>query len=243
MVLRLSKMNGLATRRKLLCEAAVLQFLTANTALPIPIVRFHTTEQTFSSHNPLMLVSKCEGDRLDYVWGRMTLESKTSIIQQMAGFVCELFRVRRQTQIGTLHWWDQTRCHVIAPSGTLSRTPPAAFACADDLILFCLDCNANDTNVIGTEEVDKRDALATVQLIRSNPEVWKAELLENDIQMLVHLDSEPRNILVTETCEVTGLVDWEFSMFLPPGLAVQYPVNNFIASIRPSKLKPVLGTI
>ncbi|KPI44416.1 uncharacterized protein AB675_8366 [Cyphellophora attinorum] len=227
-------------------EVATLRWLQRHTTIPVPeVLAFESSSRTDLGYE-WILMKMLPGKPLSQCWGALSLEQKERIIKKIANYHYQLLqRENAQSKIGSLQLphtesskQDQhTRESVVGAmvhmpfifgehaDSTIQRGPYDSISAwyrawlielaliEDKIRLTWDDCE-------GLEQSGKHLA---------NGKALKELILEhttlNDAAptFLTHHDLHHGNILIDDAGNITGLVDWEFTLFAPKYRAFSTP--------------------
>ncbi|KAL7790756.1 kinase-like protein [Trichoderma ceciliae] len=166
-------------------EARTMQFIAANTTIPVPTV--HEVDQEDGRVTSIVM-DYVPGKSLDEAWGDLTPEQKLSTARQLRGYVSQL-RSLKGDYIGAL---DGGKA-VIGRRVTLECGPFASERLFNGFLL---------EDIVGTAP----------KLMRHYA---RHSLSDNHEIVFTHGDFAPRNILVDEEGRVTAILDWEEAGWYP----------------------------
>ncbi|KAL0958433.1 hypothetical protein HGRIS_000575 [Hohenbuehelia grisea] len=244
--------DHLSLARKMRSEVATMQWIRANTDIPVPAVLFACTNPVNPVGAAYMIMQKLPGHALGKVWDEISQTQKDTIIAQLARFNVTLMKSGSFKQIGSM----------VPTNGGISIGPlipsPISWFFRRDPTLdngpwnseqeYLLACVSRELQWIATHQ-DKLAAVwandatnpgedttvadYTTLLQRLQAEIPRLEGLDDSYGQLGpfvirHPDLSLGNILVRDDdpTVITGIIDWEGSYTAP--LWAMTPVPQFL---------------
>lgn len=178
--------TGDATR---LAEALTMKVVRDKTTIPVPkIYNAYVDEQ--NGHGTIIM-DYVEGEELRHVWDALAPEERSSIVDQLRGYMDQL-RSIRGSFIGSI---DNTYCE-------------------DQLF-------TDDLGAYGPYKDEQSFREGIIKALRSSQESPFTEIVAEFIRalpqhriVLTHSDFTPRNILVRQG-KVVAILDWEMAGYYP----------------------------
>jgi serine/threonine protein kinase len=182
-----------------LTEAEAMRYVACNTSIPIPTVH-DAYEHEGRSY---ILMSRVHGKPLGGVWNSLCFDQKASIVRQLNHYMAEL-----ETLSGDFY-------------GALWKSP------SED-IFFQHHPFRNEKIQYGPY-VSRQEYNAGLvaalknsrpdQSLSASDQTLAEKLLQIDDERKIfsHGDLHPNNIIIDDTCCITGIVDWEGAGFSIPG--------------------------
>ncbi|KAJ4487678.1 hypothetical protein J3R30DRAFT_3786936 [Lentinula aciculospora] len=191
-------------RNKVWREYEILKWMSSLASLPVP--RPILCEAN-STSPPFMITSKCEGIEVIYGFGTLSEDAKVKI-RFFLRLLC-------------------SKHHALSKLEVLCASPPPLPAILEVLRLkldqplptekLRLLCNRNRTTSVANIE----------PILRRMETVFAEEARRQDGTQLrcipYHSDAVSHNILIDDSGEIAGVIDWECHVILPAYLAVDYP--------------------
>jgi aminoglycoside phosphotransferase (APT) family kinase protein len=165
-------------------ETENMSFIRKHTSIPIPEV---FDEYDTSDGRHCIIMSHIPGTPLQEAWPNMPDESKSSIIEQLIGYIHELRQLKGES--------------VSSASGSPTFMP--LFKSPVDKVLH----SSSEFHNLLTSRVVQTIPKFYVALIRSRFD-------DNSRLVFTHADLVDRNILVQDG-RITGILDWEWAGFYP----------------------------
>ncbi|KFY04524.1 hypothetical protein O988_00714 [Pseudogymnoascus sp. VKM F-3808] len=236
----------LEPRFKTLSEVATIEWMRANTNIPVPKVVHYDA----SNNNPIgfeyILMTKLPGKPLtDEVWKSISFPAKEELIKRLAELSASLFK-KQFRGIGSLvsasppklgpvldskfFWHDNTRLDV--PRGAFATCLEWYHAILDLKQQAALSTIAGlrDAVVDAYVKIDRAWAQSTLQVIsRVRPLIDRILPVsslggdEAEPSMLFHESLNWYNILVDDSGALTGILDWQCTPVVPVWSACTYP--------------------
>jgi tRNA A-37 threonylcarbamoyl transferase component Bud32 len=178
--------TGDATR---LAEALTMRAVREKTTIPVPKI-YNAYLDNETGHGTIIM-DYVEGEELRYVWDKLKPEERSSIIEQLRGYM-EQLRSIEGSFIGSI---DNTYCE-------------------DQLF-------TDDLGSYGPYEDENSFHEGIIKALRSSQEGPYTEMVADFIRalpqhriVLTHSDFAPRNILVSQG-KVVAILDWEMAGYYP----------------------------
>ncbi|KAI0197969.1 kinase-like domain-containing protein [Astrocystis sublimbata] len=177
-------------------EEAALRIVREHTTIPVPEVYW----TKYSTKNGLpygeIFMQEIPGLPLDGTWDSLEPSTKERICSQAWGFVEQLRKIPKPSEFEELY-----QC---GADGSLSR----------DVLLA--DLESPHSPILDDESLRRR---INERYLHFNGGSYGEHLPDylphSDVSVFSHCDLAPRNIMVDESCTITGLIDWEFSGWYP----------------------------
>ncbi|KAI1179251.1 kinase-like domain-containing protein [Nemania sp. FL0916] len=177
-------------------EEAALRIVREHTTIPVPEV-YHSIWRTVDGH-PYgeIFMEHIPGEPLERKWDALEPSEKERLCNEVWGFVAQLRKIPKPPELEAFYQCgaDGSGSEDILLRGF--KEPPQPIL--DDESLrkrineLYLECNGG-----------------------SYGEHLPDFLPRSDISVFTHCDLAPKNIMVDESCNITGLIDWETSGFYP----------------------------
>lgn len=167
-------------------EASALNFVAANTTIPVPKVH-RVSASDDGEHNEIVM-DFIPGMTLEKAWESLDHNQKVSIAREVNSYVCQLHRLKG-TYIGSV---DRGPITV----GRYDR----------------LYCGPFDNEKLFNEYLHSRIVKTAPRTLRHYA---KACLYENHPIIFTHADLGPHNIMVDERGRLSAIIDWEDSGWYP----------------------------
>jgi serine/threonine protein kinase len=181
-----------------LSEAEAMRFVACKISIPVPTVH-DAYEQEGRSY---IFMSRVHGKPLGQVWNSLATEQKASIVRQLHHYVAELGTLSGDFY-GAL--WD-------SPCGDIffHHHPFQNEKIQYGPYVSRQEYNAGLVAALANSRPD--------QTLSASDQALAEKLLQLDDERkpFSHGDLHPSNIIVDDTCRVTGIVDWESAGFSIP---------------------------
>ena len=247
------------TRLKTENEAAVIAWLSANTSIPTPeVVRYDASRDNVLGHEYLLQM-RCPGVTAGSMYDEVTPEQMEYILDQLQDYMLQLWRIPVQ-HIGGFRFgtsssagkdgmasivpgpcigedcWQEGDIQKYWGSGesfeSLNAIEPG-YPTFSEFAVARLSKNIRSIRIhdsmswIEKQDLDKLERL--VSQLRSTT----GQQQINDVSFrLAHRDLHFWNFVIDpKTCQITGILDWEYAQCLPPPLA-NLNVRPFLNSCK-----------
>ncbi|RWA05558.1 hypothetical protein EKO27_g9548 [Xylaria grammica] len=177
-------------------EEEALRTVKKFTTIPVPDV--HKSEYTTVDDSPFgqIWMERVPGSPLDKLWDTLEDSTKERICKELWGFVKQLRAIPKPSRLRPFYQCgaDGSACQDVLLEDLTSPPEPLLNddALRNRINQRYLHCNGGS---YGENLMDY--------------------LPRSDKSVFTHADLAPRNILVDERVEITGLIDWEFSGWYP----------------------------
>ncbi|KAI1131114.1 kinase-like protein [Nemania abortiva] len=177
-------------------EEAALRIVREHTTIPVPEV-YWTRYGTKNGYDyGEIFMEHILGSSLDGIWDTLEPSTKERLCNEVWGFVEQLRKIPKPPEFETLY-----QC---CADGSPSR----------DILLQ--DLKSPPSPILDDESLRRR---INERYLDHNGGSYGEHLPDflphSDISVFTHADLAPRNIMVDESCTITGLIDWEFSGWYP----------------------------
>ncbi|KAJ6516740.1 kinase-like domain-containing protein [Mycena vitilis] len=191
-VKRISRSRAVKTTpQTLLTEALALEFIAANTTIPVP--RVHKLFRDRRGYLNLVM-DYVEGRELEGVWKNLSSKDRLIIIHQLRGYLRQL-RALQPPRPGAVEAVDGTACKDFR----IRSDPFGPFSSVPEFETFL------GRNWLMENKLAEYDEFA--------PALWRC--VSRDYRtVFTHCDLAPRNILVQGT-RIVAIVDWEMAGWYP----------------------------
>ncbi|KAJ4475826.1 hypothetical protein C8R41DRAFT_923540 [Lentinula lateritia] len=212
-------------RDKVQRECEILKWMGSLDSLPVP--KPILCDAT-SPSPPFMITNKCEGIQVIYGFGTLSEDAKMRNLRSFARFAIAMFQAKCPQQIGSIMRFS-SNSESPRDSGSTkveigpvvayrkTETPSQCFSSAQEYIRWLIACKQNRANSVANVK----------PILRRAEAIFAQETQRQDEEQLRcipwHGDAVSHNILIDNSGEITGVIDWEFHMILPAYLAVDYP--------------------
>jgi aminoglycoside phosphotransferase (APT) family kinase protein len=177
-------------RKICLHEADNMKFIRKHTSIPVPEV---FDEYDTSDGRHCIIMSRIPGTPLQEAWPKLPDESKSSIVEQLIGYIHELRQLKGES--------------VSSASG--SPTSMYIFGSHMDKVVH----SSSEFHHLLTSRVYRLP-----NMLRKIPEAYvdflRSRFDDNSRLVFTHADLADRNILVQDG-RITGIIDWEWAGFYP----------------------------
>jgi aminoglycoside phosphotransferase (APT) family kinase protein len=229
-------------------EVTTLAFVRENTTIPVPKVIAHDPGLTNELGFEWILMERLDGRPLREVWHDLSWLKKGLVVQQVAGFIAQLSRLKF-TDTGSIYSCDAYRDNDQQPSDkpdfTIGEavsptffiedhiqlsTPRGPFPTSYALVTAHMQHLQRDIiNQLHSDDEDDRDDAEEMQDIYNLLQPIISQLFpENpapasEPTTLYHHDLSANNILVNSQGDLIGIIDWECTIAAPAWLSFQLP--------------------
>lgn len=238
---------------KVQCEAALMQYIAKNTSIPVPrVVAYGKASENPTGLGPFIIMTWVEGKKMSDVLRKEDTDPKEAILDpgidqrtlqtlygQMAEILLELWDLNFEA-IGSLALKEQAGTHAIAgrpltiEMNELIRTcglkesvfEDRVYHSTTDYIASLLEQQSKhleqQRNSI-YDSMDCREKYACRHLMKAIALNFIDRATNYGPFQLFCDDLCPGNVLVDDTLQVTGVIDWEFSYAAPSQFAGSIP--------------------
>ncbi|KAJ4483041.1 hypothetical protein C8J55DRAFT_511339 [Lentinula edodes] len=228
-------------RDKVQRECEILKWMDSLASLPVP--RPILCEVN-SASPPFMITSKCEGIEVIFGFGTLSEDAKIRNLRSFARFAIAMFQAQCPQQIGSIMRFSSnsprnsrsTKVEIgPAVAYRKTETPSQCFSSAQEYIRWLIACKQNRASSV----------VNVGPILRRAEAIFVEEDRRQDADQLrcipCHGDAVSHNILIDDSGEITGVIDWEFHMILPAYLAVDYPSWITYDGLQDPKFFPNTG--
>ncbi|KAF7323597.1 Phosphotransferase enzyme family-domain-containing protein [Mycena kentingensis (nom. inval.)] len=226
-------------RSKTSGEVATLQWLRANTGLPIPKVLAFQGSPTPKGFE-WMIMERMPGKPLREAWRGLSMQQKVALVERLAEFQAELHASShlRFPCIGTLQPGEPTPGRIVSHRFFMAdhpryKIPWGPFSSSRDwmdsqlqILILSLDGAGGGAEETRACAKKLREVLPTVF----------PEKTDGGEAVIWHDDLSMANILVDTQGEITAIIDWECVSALPLWVATRYPC--FFTNTRAREEEP-----
>ncbi|KAJ3851327.1 hypothetical protein EV368DRAFT_43371 [Lentinula lateritia] len=172
------------------------------------------------------------------------IRDKIRNLRSFARFAITMFQAQCPQQIGSIMRFSSnsprnsrsTKVEIgPAVAYRKTETPSQCFSSAQEYIRWLIACKQNRASSVANVGIILRRAEA----------IFVEEDKHQDADQLrcipCHGDAVSHNILIDDSGEITGVIDWEFHMILPAYLAVDYPSWITYDGLQDPKFFPNTG--
>ncbi|KAJ7163751.1 kinase-like domain-containing protein [Mycena filopes] len=178
-----------------LTEALNLQYIAANTTIPVP--RVHQTIRNRSG-GMYIIMDAVEGTNLEAVWDDLSLDDRLSIMHQLRGYITQL-RELEPPHPGAVEAVNGTACNDIRVAG--DGFGPFS-SVAEFHTFLAWDWFMENKITAG----EYQEFAPAIRRCAARSEPYRT--------VFAHCDLAPRNILVKGT-KIVAIVDWEMAGWYP----------------------------
>ncbi|KAH6844687.1 kinase-like domain-containing protein [Chaetomium sp. MPI-CAGE-AT-0009] len=224
-IARFSRLSN--TRAKSLSEIATAQYLKRFSSIPVPEIYYYDLDPDNDIGAPVVLMERMPGRHLNKIWDDLWLESKKSVLSQIASVIAQLSSLKFN-QIGSL---DE---HGVGPLiSTCFDRPKGPFHSTYEYMQSFLPApKLSDGSPVVKDPL--QEARAMIEHFLANTD-------QACIQPpfgLIHADFDGQNMLFLDSPDdsgprLTGVIDFEFAFTGPVYFLYEYPI--FIQDVSWSK--------
>ena len=171
-------------------EADNMNFIRKHTSIPVPEV---FDEYDTSDGRHCIIMSRIPGTTLQEAWPTLSDESRSSIVEQLVGYIHELRQIKGES--------------ISSASG--SPTSMYFFGLVMDKVLH----SSSEFHHLLTSRVYRLP-----NMLNKIPEAYvdflRSRFDDNSRLVFTHADLADRNIIVQDG-RITGIIDWEWAGFYP----------------------------
>lgn len=233
-----------APKMKTLSEVATMSFVRAKTSIPVPKVIAYNADLKNELGFEWILMERINGRPLDECWDRISWLKKGLLIQKLVKFISELSELEFRG-IGSLYEYqlnsrlkgitsnvEYVVGEAILPAffvgdhiqldvhrGPYHTSAEFVFAHTQFLLNDIQNCGEPDKKGLREDVKGAQVVYDKLQLII--PKLFPETSRERTF--LSHQDLSSKNILIDDSGDIAGIIDWESLVTAPPWQAYQLP--------------------